>query len=163
MMSSEKSSILTKGCILLCLTLLSFCPMPTDALPTHLSRRQIDDVWGKSDTIRSILDFFDSIPEWLLNGGAVGTAAEIDASQLPDSDSPMTISPQSRQGEQPLPGVGLSKSTGPTRVPATQPPEDQSFYSAPNPVGDPASDVDVPATQPDLGTVWVPKPRFGGQ
>jgi len=185
-MSTEKFSILTKGCILLCLTLLSFCPVPTDALPTHLSRRQQDDVWGNTDSIRPILDFFDSIPGWFLGGGAVGTVRELDASELPDS-SLMTISPEGRQEEQPLAGKKSPDSAGLTKVPATQPPEDQSFYGDPKPVGDPVSNVKVPATQPpedqssygvqkpvgdplsnvnpatqpDLGTVWVPKSRFG--
>lgn len=182
-MSTEKFSILTKGCILLCLTLLSFCPMPTDAFPTHLSRRQQDNVWGNTDSIRPILDFLDSIPGWLLGGGAVGTARELDASELPDT-SLMTISPEGRQEEQPLAGknspastkvpatqppedqsfYGVPKLVGDpvsnVKVPTTQPPEDQSSYSAPKPVGDPVSNVN-PATQPDLGTVWVPKSRFG--
>lgn len=121
--------------------------MPTDALPTHLSRRQEDSVWGNT---ASFLDFLGSNPEWILGAGAVGTAGTVGALQLPDSNSPMTIAPQSRNYGQPLPGVD---------VPATQPPEDQSFYSAPKPVGDPVSAVDAPATQPDQGTVWVPKPK----
>lgn len=158
-MSTEKFSILTKGCILLCLTLLSLCPMPTDALPTHLSRRQQDSFWENPG---SVLDFLDSIPGWVFGAGAVGTAGELGASQLPDSGS-MTILPQNIQEEQPLSGVKSPESTGPTSVPATQPSEDQSFYGAPKPVGDPASEVDVPSKQPDLGTVWVPKSRFGGQ
>lgn len=125
--------------------------MPTDALPAHLSRRQQDGVWGNTDPIGSFLDFLDGIPAWVWGGGAVGTARELDASELPDS-SLMTE-------EQPLVGI---KSPGLTRVPATQPPEDPSFYGVPKQVGDAASNVNVPATQPDLGTVWVPKSRSGG-
>lgn len=154
-MSTEKFSSLTKGCILLCLTLLSFCPMPTDALPTHLSRRQQDDVWGNTDSIGSFLDFLDSIPAWLVGGGAVGTVRELDELELPDS-SLMTE-------EEPLVGTKSPESAGSRKVPATQPPEDQSFYGVPKQVGDPTSNVKVPATQPDLGTVWVPKSRSGGQ
>lgn len=153
-MSTEKFSILTKGCILLSLTLLSFCPIPTDARPTHLSRRQEDGIWGKPGTVTPILDFLDSIPELLFGAGALGTAAELDASELPDSNT-MTISP--------VPGVNSPESTAPMKVPATQPPEDPSFYGPQKPVGDPASEVDVPAKQPDLGSIWVPKSSFGGQ
>lgn len=119
--------------------------MPTDALPTHLSRRQRDDVWENFDPITPILDILGGIPEWLLGDGAVGTAGAAGASQLLDSNSPMTISPQ----KPPLPG---QVTTGPTIVPATQPPEDKSFYGVPKPpVGDPVSELDVPAEQPDLG------------
>lgn len=117
--------------------------MPTDALPTRLSRRQQDDVWGNPGSAGSILDFLESIPgipDWLLGGGAVGAAA-IGASGSSDSNSQ----------EQPLPGVLPA-----SRVPATQPSEDRSFYPPPKHVPDPASDVNVPATQPDSGTVYGP-------
>lgn len=155
----EKPSILTKGCLLLCLILLSFCPTPTDALPTHLSRRG-DDVWGDIDSTTPITGF-DGLPDWVmvLLGGA-GYAG----SQL-GSDSVMTISPESGQDEQPLPGAEVSGMGSGRKVPATQPPEDASFYGTPKPATGPISEVKLPPgnEQPDLGTVWVPKPKVQGQ
>lgn len=161
----EKHSILTKGCVLLCLTLFSFCPMPTDALPTHLSRRQGDDAWGQIDLITPITDFTGGIPQWfteMFGGGLVGTAGAVKASQF-DPNSGMTISPESIQEGQPLPGAKVPETSDAQTVPATQPSEDSSFYGTPKPVAVPDSKVEVPQTQPDLGTVWVPKSRAQGQ
>lgn len=152
----EKHSILTKGCVLLCLILLSFCPTPTDALPTHLSRRG-DAVWGESDTTTPITDFGGGISGWVIDlfgSAAVGTAG-VGASQI-DSNS--------GQGEQALPGADVSGMTT-KKVPESQPPEDASFYGTPKPVQGPTSDVKLPPgnEQPDLGTVWVPKSKVQGQ
>ena len=162
--SIEKHSILTKGCVLLCLILLSFCPTPTDALPTHLSRRG-DAVWGDIDSTTPITGF-GGFPAWvddLFNGIAVGTAG-FEGSQL-GSSNVMTISPESEQEEQPLPGAEVSDMAGGRKLPATQPPEDASFYGTPKPVAGPTSDVKLPPgnEQPDLGTVWVPKSNVKGQ
>lgn len=168
--STEKHSILTKGCVLLCLILLSFCPTPTDALPTHLSRRG-DDVLGDSDPT-TLTDFDGGIPGWVTDFfgtaaagiGAVGTAV-VGASQL-DSNRGWTVSPESGQGEQALPGAEVPEMTSRQKVPESQPPEDSSFYGTPKPVPDPTpSDVKLPPgnEQPDLGTVWMPKSKVQGQ
>ncbi|MCJ1346030.1 hypothetical protein MMC31_004241 [Peltigera leucophlebia] len=166
-MSMEKHSFLTKGYyILLCLTLLSFCPVPADALPTHLSRRGQDDVWGNFDLITPISSIFDGIPGWpvdLFGGGAVAAAGTAELSQILDPNSPITISPQIMQEGQPLPGIKVPQTTGLTEAPATQPDEDSSFYGAPKPVQNPAGKVPDTNVQPDLGTVWEPKRKVQGQ
>ena len=131
--------------------------MQTDALPTHLSRRQRDEVWGNIDVIPDLLQ---TIPGWVWGTGAVGAAGTAGASQLPDLNTLTTISPQSQQEGQPLLGINVPGTTDTATVPATQPPEEQSFYGTPKPVGDPTSDVKVPVEQPDLGTVWYPKGRI---
>lgn len=162
----EKHSTLTKGCVLLCLTLLSFCPIPTDALPTHLSRRGQDDVWGGVDLLTPVGDFFGGIPEWtveLLGGGAVGTLGAAGASQILDPNGGMTTSPQLMQEGQPLPGARVPQNPGLTKAPATQPSEDSSFYGVPKPVGDVTGQLPDTNEQPDIGTVWVPKSRVQGQ
>ena len=157
--SMEKPSILTKGCVLLCLILLSFCPTPTDALPTHLSRRG-DDVWDIGWT--TPITNFDGLPDWVL--GLVSGGAAYVGSQ-PGPNSVTTISPESAPEEQPLPGAEGSEMTGGRKVPATQPPEDASFYGTPKPVPGPTSGEKLPPEneQPDLGTVWVPKSKAQGQ
>lgn len=157
--SMEKPSILTKGCVLLCLILLSFCPTPTDALPTHLSRRG-GDFWDIQST--TPITIFDSLPNWAI-GVASGGAAYLGSQLVPDSVMP--ISPESGQEEQPLPGAEGTEMTGGREVPATQPPEEASFYGTPKPVQGPSSEEKPPPgnEQPDLGTVWVPKSKVQGQ
>lgn len=155
----EKPSILTKGCVLLCLILLSFCPTPTDALPTHLSRRG-GDFWDIEST--TPITIFDSLPNWALGVGS-GGAAYLGSQLVPNNVMP--ISPESGQEEQPLPGAEGTEMTGGREVPATQPPEEASFYGTPKPVQGPSSEEKPPPgnEQPDLGTVWVPKSKVQGQ
>lgn len=131
--------------------------MQTDAFPTHLSRRQRDDVWGNSDVLTDLLQ---TIPGWVWGTGVVGTVGTVGASHLPDLNTLTTISPQSQLEGQPLLGIKVPGTTDSATVPATQPPEEQSFYGTPKPVGDPTSDVEVPVEQPDLGTIWYPKGRI---
>lgn len=160
----EKHSILTKGCVLFCLIVLSFCTTPTNALPTHLFRRG-DAVWGDTDLTAPILDLggFPAWVEGLFNGLGVGTAG-FEASQL-GSNNVMTISPESGREEQSLPGTEASNPAVGRKVPATQPPEDASFYGSPKPVAGSTSETKLPAgnEQPDLGTIWVPKSNIRGQ